>query len=272
MGLIKVQSNRNDNKRLNDSFDTVFANNSLQKPLIFSFDEVDSTNTEARIYAEGEGAGLCDAAVFFSRVQRAGRGTRMRSFESPRGGLYMSLLIFGASCDRLMPHATALAAVAVCRALRRVRPDIDAKIKWVNDITVNDKKLSGILCESSLDEYGGAKYIIIGIGLNIEPGEHSEEVLSIMTTLFELGVKASAEELCAIITEELLLHFDKEKTDIMNEYRRLSSLVGRDVTVFSSDENYIATALAIADDGALVCKKDTGEIVNLVSADVSVRV
>lgn len=269
--LEKVQNIKHINKRLNDCFDTLFANNGLQKPVIFAYDEVDSTNTEAKNFAErGERDG--GAAIFFTRTQRAGRGTRMRMFESPLGGLYMSLLAYVSEAASCAVRLTMLAAVSVCRALRKIGGDtIGAKIKWVNDITVNDRKLAGILTEASLDARGMTKYVIIGIGLNLKDAPHSDEVRSIMTTLEECGVNISAEELCAAITAELLGALNQSANEIINEYRALSSIIGRRVYVNSSDGIYEAKVLDIADDGALICINSSGERVSLISADVSVR-
>ncbi len=261
------------NERLIDCFNTIFANNTLQKPLIFAYDEVDSTNTVAKLYVEGGGCLADSGALFFTRTQRAGRGTRMRTFESPRdGGLYMSLVIPRSETAGYATRLTMITAVSVCRALKKVAGEgLPVKIKWVNDITVDDKKLAGILTEAKLDEYGMTKYIIIGIGLNLIDAEHSQKVRQIMTTLAECGVKIPAEELCALITEELLLTINSENNDIINEYRALSSIIGRRILVSARDENYEAIAMDIADDGALVCMTDKGERVSLISADVSIK-
>lgn len=261
------------NEWLIGCFNSIFANNTLQKPLIFAYDEVDSTNTIAKLYMENGGTPGDGGALFFTRTQRAGRGTRMRTFESPRdGGLYMSLVVLRSEVASYATRLTMIAAVSVCRALKRATGDnLPVKIKWVNDITIDDKKLAGILTETKLDECGMTKYVIIGIGLNLKDAEHSREVKQIMTTLGEHGVEISAEELCALITEELLLAINSEKDDIIDEYRALSSIIGRRVYVSTKDENYEATTIDIADDGALVCMTDTGERVSLISADVSIK-
>lgn len=268
-----MQKTNDKNELLVSCFDRLFANNTLQKPLIFAFDEVDSTNTEAKLYAQGCGEGESRVALFFTRTQRAGRGTRMRTFESPRdGGLYMSLLVFPNERVDIATRITMLSAVAVCKVIGKLLGDSErAKIKWVNDITIEDKKLSGILTEAKLDECGVARYVIIGIGVNLTPKAHSDEVRAIMTCLDEHGVNITPEELCALITEELLLSFTRDDYNFLNEYRRLCSVIGKDISVFTANGSYPARALGIADDGALTIEKENGEIENLISADVSIR-
>ena len=93
----------------------IFENLRLRKPHIFCYDETDSTNVRARAFAEsGENVGRAPA-IFFSRAQSAGRGTRGRTFESPSGGgAYVSLLFYP---DRLPSGVgiTAYAAVATAK-------------------------------------------------------------------------------------------------------------------------------------------------------------
>lgn len=267
-----MQDSIKKNYKLVDCFNTIFANNTLQIPRLFAYDEVDSTNNVAKLYAEGNGSSDTGAALFFTRTQRAGRGTRMRTFESPRdSGLYMSLIIRPKEDVVFATRITMLTAVAVCRVINRLIYGNEAKIKWVNDITISDKKLAGILTESALDVSGKTRYIIIGIGVNLKPGGHSPEVEKIMTSLLEYGIDISAEKLSALITKELLLELERGGYDFIDEYREMSSILGRRVTVTDFNGAYSATALSIADDGALIVKRDNGEETTLISADVSVR-
>ena len=264
---------KHSNELLDAHFNKLFANNTLQKPLIFAFDEVDSTNTEAKLFAEGRPTDDKRVALFFTRTQRAGRGTRMRTFESPRdGGLYMSLLLYPNEDAFFATRITMITAVVVCRVIGRLlRDNATARIKWVNDITINDQKLAGILTEARLDERGRTGYVIIGIGVNLTPSLHSDEVRKIMTSLAEHGVKISPEELAALITEEFLLATKSKEYKFIDEYRRLSSVIGRQVNVIAANESFSATVLEIADDGAIIVRREDGRKERLISADVSIR-
>ena len=105
------------NARREEEIKCYFANNCLQNIEVFAYETVDSTNTRAKLYAKSCGAGLTPA-IFISRAQSAGRGTRARTFESPFGaGLYMSVLLPQNMVLGEPTHLTSYTAVAVSRAI-----------------------------------------------------------------------------------------------------------------------------------------------------------
>ena len=104
--------------------------------------------------------------MFVTRAQSAGRGTRGRSFESPEGGgIYFSLLLYPELYAKDAYLLTCAAAVAVCRALENICPNIVPRIKWVNDIYVGKRKLCGILTEGECTDSDMLRYSIFGFGL-----------------------------------------------------------------------------------------------------------
>ena len=128
---------------------------------ILRCDEVDSTNNVCKTLAA---QGADDTAVI-ARRQTAGKGRLGRSFRSPEGGLYLSVLWRGCPAEQLLT-VTPLAAVAVCRAIEQTCGAV-CGIKWCNDVVLNGKKLCGILTESSLRPDGGAEWLVVGIGVNV---------------------------------------------------------------------------------------------------------
>src|SRR5437868_14941143 len=112
---------------------------------ILRFDSVDSTNTEALKQAKlGAGEGLC----FVARQQTAGRGRHGRTWVSLEdAGLYFSIILRPRLETQYLTLITLMAGVAVHDALAEIglKPDI----KWVNDILVNEKKIGGILAETT---------------------------------------------------------------------------------------------------------------------------
>jgi len=136
----------------------------IPKEKIYCFKTIDSTNAKAKQFAVQDGS---DMALIVSEEQTSGRGRMGRSFFSPNAsGIYMSLLIkpdFDISKSVLV---TTAASVAVCRAIDSVL-GLNCRIKWVNDIFLNGRKIGGILTEAITDfESGQVEYIIIGIGIN----------------------------------------------------------------------------------------------------------
>ena len=127
---------------------------------------IDSTNRELQRRLRAgplpEGYGL--RADF----QTAGRGRLDRDWEgAPAANLYVSYALAGAGFtpERLFA-ASQLAALAVCDAVEAVAPRVDCAVKWPNDIYVADRKLAGILIESTLVG-GRVGYLIVGVGANV---------------------------------------------------------------------------------------------------------
>ncbi|MBE0601466.1 MAG: biotin--[acetyl-CoA-carboxylase] ligase, partial [Firmicutes bacterium] len=112
---------------------------------VYVYDTVDSTLSEAkRRYADGERRFLIAADA-----QTAGRGRRGRQFFSPKGtGLYLTLALPLSCAVEAAPSITAYAAVCVCRAIETLAGQ-QARIKWVNDVFIDGKKVCGILTEAS---------------------------------------------------------------------------------------------------------------------------
>lgn len=127
---------------------------------------------------------LPNGYTVISDAQTEGRGTRGRVFFSPAGGLYMSIYLNTLTAE-VIPSLTALAAEAVCRALKEVC-GFEAEVKPVNDIFCCGKKLGGILTET-LWQAEGAEYAMIGIGINI--GKVPQEVSDIATSILEITKK-----------------------------------------------------------------------------------
>lgn len=263
---------KQDNLVLKKRLEKVFVNKDLRDFAVFVYDETDSTNTRAKLFAENADAG---AAIFVSRAQSAGRGTRARAFESPADkGVYISFLI-----KPEMPLSEALiitsyAAITVCHTLEKYShtPDF-AKIKWVNDIYAGQRKLAGILTEGKASEGGMCEYAIVGIGINIQRGAHSEDVDKIMAALCDFGLDISFEELCVALSEEFFssLHLLDNKTEIMREYRHLSCLIGKSVIVSCDGEEREELAFDIDESGALITKDKNGNLKRYISADVSAK-
>ena len=132
----------------------------------------DSTNNVARRLCE---AAVDDFSVIIADKQTAGRGRSGKSFYSATGGIYMSVIV----SEREDVPYTVCAASAVCKAIRSL--GIDAKIKWVNDIFVNGKKVCGILCEKVATSHGSK--IIIGIGINHSVKSFPAEIQDIAASL-----------------------------------------------------------------------------------------
>ena len=209
--------------------------------------------------------------MFLTRAQSAGRGTRGRSFESPEGaGLYLSLLFYPnvhAGCAYIL---TCAAAVAVCRALENICPGLTPRIKWVNDVLIGDGKLCGILTEGECDADGILRYAIIGIGINIKNAPHSPEVEAIMTSLENEGYTVDAPTLAAEVISELLSITSKGE-GVLDEYRRRSALIGKEVEISSVGVTVTERVIGIDNECALITEDESKNTKRYISGDVRIR-
>lgn len=146
---------------------------------IIRLDTVDSTNSYAKELAKKNE----DINAVISKVQSSGRGQRENTFFSPRGGLYVSIILKPSISIEESKYLSAFAAVLVAESISEIFGK-ETEIKWVNDLFYNDKKVGGILTETVLSDENSLDYAIIGIGLNLYKSEIvPEEIGKIFGTL-----------------------------------------------------------------------------------------
>ncbi len=220
-------------------------------PEITVLESVGSTNAELKIQAEH---GANEWTVIAARRQTDGRGRLGRSFYSPENtGLYMSILLRPDSANSQPGLLTAAAAVAVAEAIDKVYRK-KSRIKWVNDIYIDDRKVCGILTEASFDlESGGVRYAIVGIGVNVtQPnGGFPPEISGIAGAISETGGKNNR------LAAEILNNFHEYTEDLRSRkfyggYRDRLFILGKNVTVIRGDMQKNAAVLDIDRDFKLL--------------------
>ena len=231
---------------------------------------LDSTNTRAKALAA---TGAPHGYLVIAESQSGGKGRMGRAFFSPRhSGVYVTYVLRPQMLAEKAVMITSMAAVAVARAIEAVA-DVDVKIKWVNDLYINDKKVCGILCEASVDfETGGLEYAVLGIGVNVEAMRFPPELEDIATSLEnECGHSVSRSRLIAEISNQLeALYGQLETGEFMAESRARSNVIGRDVTVIRGQERFEARALDIDDAGRLVIRAENG-VMRVGSGEISLK-
>ena len=259
------------------------------------FDIIDSTNSEAKRRLGAVPPGeyrLFHKTVLVAGEQTAGRGRLGRKFYSPGGtGLYFSL-VYAAGSVSDPGKITAVAAVAVCRAIKSVF-NVDAGIKWVNDIFVSGKKVCGILTEGIVNPLSGAvEAAVIGIGINIYFSSKMPEELSLRAGgICGSSLSSAGDEnadggknaemkdrlLCRIIENlvEILDGREEKFFSAMEEYKARSTLIGKTVTVSpvidSRERQYDAVVTGITDDAQLVVRTSDGREKTLSSGEVTLH-
>ena len=206
------------------------------------YEEIESTNKTAKELNEAY-------SVIITHIQTGGYGKYDRPFYSPEGGLYMSITL---PIDRTPSEFTMTAAVAVCRAIESVCKK-SPKIKWVNDIILNNKKVGGILTESC------GENAIIGIGLNVFTKEFPP-------ALPHAGA-ISDEDVRVSLSNEIIEHIENPQ-NIYDEYKSRIMLIGKQVRVSLANETFEATVLDLDIEARLIVKRNDGACLHLVAGEV----
>jgi BirA family biotin operon repressor/biotin-[acetyl-CoA-carboxylase] ligase len=240
---------------------------------ILVFEETASTNEVVEHLAK---SGAREGLVVFAESQTRGRGRRGRAWASPRGkGLWFSVLLRPTLPTSAASRITVAASVAVARAIRQ-NCGVDARIKWPNDVMVNGKKLAGILTElrAEADEILLA-ILGIGIDVNCQREDFPGELGNIATSLqLETGhaqdrVALAAQVLIALdeCYQTALTNFES----IVDEWAKLCTTVGRQIVVTMGQRRIEGFAQALDSDGALLLRRDSGQIERILGGDVVVE-
>ena len=237
-------------------------------PILF-LEETDSTNRAIRRLA-GEGA--ADGTVVWAARQTAGRGRLGRSFSSPEGGVYFSMLLRQSEDPARDLRLTPAAAVAAARTLERCCALI-CGIKWPNDLVCGGKKLCGILCESFAAR--GERYAVLGIGLNVNTQDFPPELREIAVSARQItGRETPLPLVAATLAEELdraaALARRGDET-LLEEYRRRCVSVGREVLLIRDGESRPAFALSVNADYSLRVELPDGGTEDVSFGEVSLR-
>ena len=230
------------------------------------YDKVTSTNDNAKAIASG-GA---DRVVVVSESQENGRGRMSRAFYSPdKVGLYFSAILRHEFDTKEIGLITAYSAVAVARAIEELSGN-EVKIKWVNDIFMNGKKVCGILTEGGISMEGGhLEYAVVGIGINVKAQVLPDELESIATSIEnESKQKIDREQLLARILDNLDTMIDELRTkQFVSEYRRRSLIIGKTVLVNGAEQ---VEVVGIDSDCALIVNS-AGEQRRITTGEVSIK-
>ncbi|MBU5669854.1 biotin--[acetyl-CoA-carboxylase] ligase [Peptoniphilus sp. MSJ-1] len=238
---------------------------------IIVYDEIDSTNTEAkRMLASKE---VKDFTIIVANMQKGGRGRTGKSFTSPKdSGVYFSIILhpekqFDISFFDLI---TVKAAVSVAEGIKSSTGK-QTEIKWVNDLFIDGKKICGILSELDADfETKTVKSVIVGIGINVNKpkGESFKDLENIAGYI---GTDVIRNEILSnIINAFYENNFVKDDSEVLDYYKEHSLVIGKDLTFTLNGNDYEGVGIDINEKGNLIV--DTGdEKLTLSSGEVSVK-
>ena len=232
-----------------------------------------STNALLR---ERAANGAPEGTVILANQQTQGRGRLGREFYSPPDtGIYLSLLLRPQALEPTQAvKITTMAAVAACRAIEAVSGK-QAQIKWVNDIFLNGKKVSGILTEASISlESGRLDYAVLGIGFNVYPpaGGFPPALAEIADSILRNQQNQGKNLLAASFLNHFLdIYHGDDPAEYAAAYRERSMVIGQPIQVISPTGVRNAYALDVDKDCRLIVRYEDGTIDRLSSAEISIR-
>lgn len=239
------------------------------------FDSLDSTNRYAKVLAGERGD---SPSLVIATHQSGGRGRLGRTFFSPKGGLYISVVLpysFALDAAQLITSAASVATLAAIEMQSGKR----CQIKWVNDLYLDGKKVCGILTEGVLGvESGRLTAVVVGIGINLctPKSAFPEELQGSATSLFDGPSSVPSSFDANLLVASIVLNLQELAAKLpdrsfLSVYRERSLLLGRKVIVHQGKETYCALATGIDDDAHLVVQDEKGCQQVLSSAEVSIR-
>jgi BirA family transcriptional regulator, biotin operon repressor / biotin---[acetyl-CoA-carboxylase] ligase len=247
---------------------------------IHFFAEVGSTNDEAHRLAE---SGALQGEVVIAERQVQGRGRRGRRWiDSPGSSLLFSVVLRPVIPAARAPELALVGAVAVCEAAREMGAP-SAAIKWPNDVESRGRKMAGLLAEVRTDG-ASIRHAVLGVGLNCgtDLAAFPAELAATATSLaIERGERGGAPvarpvafaRLLESLDEWLALHDLEGFAPVRDRFLELSSTVGRRIRAEVAESGagmrtVEGEAVDLAEDGALVVRRENGELVRVVAGEV----
>lgn len=244
------------------------------------FDEIDSTNAEAKRIAEEADAADWHGMVVVADKQTAGRGRRGRLWNSPGGeGLFFSILLKPEIDLGNASMLTLVKGMATAKGIAEVT-GLNPQIKWPNDIVIDGRKIVGILTEMSA-QIDYVNHIVVGTGINVNQTEFPAEIAGTATSL-KLELQKAGKNLSisrAQLLDAVLVHFEhyyeiylktQDLSALADEYHSMLANCGKKVRVLDPLGEYEGVALGINDRGELLVDRGS-EITRVSSGEVSVR-
>jgi BirA family biotin operon repressor/biotin-[acetyl-CoA-carboxylase] ligase len=236
---------------------------------IFLFNELDSTQDYAMTLPNSESL---HGTIVIAKKQNMGKGRIGRTWISPEGGLWMSIIFRpNFSVDNII-FIQFIGALAIANAIREITK-IDCKLKWPNDVLINEKKVCGILVDVNLENEN--KKIVMGIGLNANIDSSSinnflnDANIKATTLKDECGNDIDLLFLIKSILEKLEHYYDAllsrgKTSEIIDSWKEKSDMFGKKAIVYDRNEKFMGHVIDIDQNGALVMKLTDGSVKNII--------
>ena len=246
---------------------------------IYRYQSVESTQTIALSLAEQETDNL-HGTVIVSEHQTKGRGRMGRRWISPRGGIWLSIILQPKIETSQITVLPLLSALSVCDVIKKMTK-LNAKLKWPNDVVIDGRKVSGILLDVST-EADKINFVVIGIGVNlnidikkihfdIAKSTGFYDITSLQNELH--GKEIEKFDFIQLLLEDIEKYVsqleNKGSREIIKNCKEISDTLGKEVIVKQSTEILQGMAVDMDEnDGFLLIETPYGSIHKVVSGDV----
>ena len=239
----------------------------------YYFDSIDSTQNQALKMSKDV---AYDGTVIVAAEQTGGKGRDGRKWVSPKGGIWISIILhpkFDISITTLFPIASSLALSLAIEKIFSIKPEL----KWPNDLTINGKKVAGMLADVSL-ESNRIENLVLGVGINFDVNTKQIEK-SLKGTPNFYGVASLRDENQKVKPIQLVQTFllelekiykalnEKQIKKIISEWTSRSSTIGKNVELNTVDSKIKGKAIKIDDDGALIVSENN-KIHKVIAGDI----
>jgi BirA family biotin operon repressor/biotin-[acetyl-CoA-carboxylase] ligase len=229
---------------------------------IHYFPEISSTMDAARELAK-RGAG--EGTIVIAEAQTRGRGRLSREWLSPEGGIYFTLILRPGISPAYAPRINLMASIAVAATIRKLF-GLKTELKWPNDVLIEGRKVCGILAEMDA-EMDVVNFVNVGIGINANTSipQFEKTVTSLKGAL---GREISRKKfLSALLMEIERLQPLLMNADLLQEWKKLSVTLNKDVRIAAPGEVIVGRAIDIDTTGALIIKERNGSLKKAMAGD-----
>ncbi len=238
------------NNKISEAIESSLNTKLFGKKVLY-FDSLDSTNrlALADIEAKNSSAGL----AYITKIQTHGQGSYGNSWQSDSSlGLWCSIVVHTPYKHEPL---TFVPAIAIANMLKEY--NIEAHLKWPNDVLVGSKKISGILCQAKQLE-GNNSACVVGVGINVN---HSLDNFGaeIKDKAISMKMATSKEYDILNIFKSYIEHFESiyfSQSNIVEEWKIRSKIIGSNITGKLNEQTFEALVLDITDNGYLVVQQD----------------
>ncbi len=232
------------------------------------FKSLASTQDKAKEFSK---KGLSNIVVI-ADVQAKGRGRFKRKWHSSKGGLWMSILLKPKNIQNLQ-YLTFAAAISVVRSINKFA-NLNAKIKWPNDVHYKGKKLCGILTEGI---FGKESYAVVGIGLNVNQDKFPTDIKNTAASLKIIKKNnINIDKLAKYIIDEFFKAYNNQYNknnikNILKTWKKYCDTIGKEVSVITRNKTINGKAIGVDEGCNLLLKLKNGKISKIVEGDINIR-